>query len=74
MADRLIEQQAGVDVQRRTKKTLLLLSLKRTFDLFAGNHGQRIPPDENSQRLKLACKVRSYVSGASRDASLFLLK
>lgn len=51
-------------VQRKSKKTLALLSLKRTFDLFAGNYGQRIPTDTESQKLKLACKVRSRIAAA----------
>lgn len=27
-------------------KALILLSQKRTREMFVGNHGQRIPPDE----------------------------
>lgn len=34
-------------VEGKTVKTLTLLSLKRTYDLFHGNHGQPIPADEN---------------------------
>lgn len=37
---------------------LALLSLKRTFDLFMENLGQYVPLDEESQKLKLTCKVR----------------
>lgn len=44
-------------VPRKSKKTLALVSLKRTFELFAGNHGQPIPPDLESQRIKIASKV-----------------
>lgn len=34
-------------VEGKTVKTLTLLSLKRTYDLFHGNHGQPIPADED---------------------------
>ena len=46
-------------VKPRTSKALALLSLKRTFDLFAGNftYGQRTAADTESQKLKLSCKV-----------------
>jgi len=33
-------------IEGKTVKALTLLSVKRTFDLFAGNHGQKIPLDE----------------------------
>ena len=52
-------------LQRRTTKVQLLLSLKRTFDLFAGNKGQRIPADTDSQKLKLACKVSKDLTHTS---------
>jgi len=48
-------------VKPKTAKALALLSLKRTFDLFAGNftYGQRTAADTESQKLKLSCKVKS---------------
>lgn len=33
-------------VEGKTVKALTLLSVKRTFDLFTGNHGQKVPLDE----------------------------
>jgi hypothetical protein len=48
-------------VKARTAKALALLSLKRTFDLFAGSftYGQRTAADTESQKMKLSCKVHS---------------
>lgn len=37
---------ADLPIEGKTVKALTLLSLKRTYDLFAGNHGQGIPLDE----------------------------
>jgi len=34
-------------VEPKTVKTLTLQSLKRTFDLFVGNHGDALPIDED---------------------------
>ena len=33
-------------IQGKTVKALTLLAVKRSFDLFAGNHGQKVPLDE----------------------------
>jgi len=44
-------------VETKTVKALTLQSLKRTLDLFQGNYGQRIPIDDESQRIKLKCKI-----------------
>mmetsp|Transcript_31760 Transcript_31760/g.38369 ORF Transcript_31760/g.38369 Transcript_31760/m.38369 type:complete len:497 (+) Transcript_31760:270-1760(+) len=44
-------------IETKTIKTLTLSSLKRTHDLFVGNHGQKLPLDETSSRKKLACKI-----------------
>ena len=33
-------------VERKTVKALALLSLKRTYDMFAPNHGEKLPLDE----------------------------
>ncbi len=33
-------------VEGKTVKALTLLGVKRTFDLFTGNHGQKVPLDE----------------------------
>ncbi|KAK9843635.1 hypothetical protein WJX81_000394 [Elliptochloris bilobata] len=45
-------------IEGKTVKALTLLSLKRTFELFAGNYGQKVAADEASQRAKIACKIR----------------
>ena len=42
---------------------LTLLSLKRTYDLFSGNHAQKVPLDEEAQKAKLACKVGPWSWG-----------
>lgn len=34
-------------IEGKTIKALTLLSVKRTFDLFAGNYGQKVPLDED---------------------------
>ncbi|KAK9809212.1 hypothetical protein WJX72_011496 [[Myrmecia] bisecta] len=49
-------------IEGKTVKALTLLSLKRSYDLFVGNHGQKVPLDEDSQRAKIACKVRDEYS------------
>ena len=63
------EQQDDIDtfvpVEKRSIKALALLSLKRTYDLYAANHGQKIPLDEQAQKAKIACKV----GARSRDCS-----
>lgn len=33
-------------IEGKTVKALTLLSAKRTYELFAGNHGQKVPADE----------------------------
>lgn len=35
-----------VPVEGKTVKALTLLHLKRTYDLFNGNHGEPLPADE----------------------------
>ena len=45
-------------IEGKTVKAITLLSLKRTHDLFVGNHGQKVPLDEEAQKAKIACKVR----------------
>jgi pleiotropic regulator 1 len=34
-----------VPVEGKTLKALTMISLKRTFDLFNGNHGEKLPQD-----------------------------
>lgn len=43
-----VQQQAAEEPPPEVKplKALVLLSQKRTREMFVGNHGQRIPPDE----------------------------
>lgn len=48
-------------LQGKTVKAVTLLSLKRTHDLFVGNHGQKVPLDEEAQKVKIACKVCTTV-------------
>lgn len=55
---------AELPIEGKTVKALTLLSLKRTYDLFVGNHGQKAAQDEESQRLKIACKVRRGAGAA----------
>ncbi|KAK9834095.1 hypothetical protein WJX84_009485 [Apatococcus fuscideae] len=45
-------------VEKRSLKALTLQSLKRTYDMFAGNYSVKAPADERSQRAKIACKIR----------------
>ncbi|PSC67497.1 pleiotropic regulatory locus 1 [Micractinium conductrix] len=45
-------------IEGKTVKAITLLSLKRTHDLFVGNHGQKVPLDEEAQKAKIACKLR----------------
>jgi hypothetical protein len=47
-------------VQPKSIKTLTSLMLKRTFDMFVGNHSQKLPLDEQAQRAKIASKVRIF--------------
>jgi hypothetical protein len=61
MAQEALQQPQQQDceplVERRSVKALALLSLKRTYDLFATNHGDRVPADEGAQRVRLSYKV-----------------
>ena len=50
-----------VPVQPKSVKALTSLMLKRTYDMFVGNHGQKIPLDEESARLKIASKVSTTI-------------
>ena len=34
-------------IEGKTVRALTLLSVKRTLDLFAGNHGQKVPLDDD---------------------------
>lgn len=43
--------------QLRSVKAMTLLSLKRTFDLFAGTPSDSAPLFEPAQKAHLACKV-----------------
>lgn len=53
---------ADLPIEGKTVKAVTLLSLKRTHDLFVGNHGHKVPVDEEAQRVKVACKVRAAFS------------
>ena len=55
-----------VPIQPKSIKALTSLMLKRTYDMFVGNHSQKLPLDEQAQRAKIASKVRS-------DRAFFLL-
>lgn len=44
-------------VQPKGIKALTSLALKRTYDMFVGNYGQKVPLDEAAQRAKIASKV-----------------
>lgn len=44
-------------IQPKSIKALTSLMLKRTYDMFVGNHGLKIPLDEEAQRAKIASKV-----------------
>ena len=52
------QQDGEVPVEGRTVKALTLLSLKRSYDLFVGDANKQPGLDEESQKLKIACKVR----------------
>ncbi|KAI3434463.1 hypothetical protein D9Q98_002540 [Chlorella vulgaris] len=53
---------ADLPIEGKTVKAVTLLSLKRTHDLFVGNHGHKVPVDEEAQRVKVACKMRDEFS------------
>ena len=44
-------------VEQKSLKAITALLLKRTYDMFAANHGQKVPLDEEAQKVKIACKV-----------------
>ncbi len=46
MAAVTAQQEDIEELQPKTVKTLTLLSLKRTYDLFAANYAQKVPLDE----------------------------
>lgn len=48
-------------IAHKSIRALTSLLLKRTYDMFIGNHGQRIPVDEESQRLKVFSKVSYWL-------------
>ena len=63
---------AELAIEGKTVKAVTLLSLKRTHDLFVGNHGQKVPLDQAAQKAKLACKVRKQpgVQGTASSGGL----
>jgi len=48
-----------VPIQPKSIKALTSMMLKRTYDMFVGNHSQKLPLDEQAQRAKIASKVRN---------------
>jgi len=46
-------------IQPKSIKALTSILLKRTFDMFVGNHSQKAPVDDGAQRVKIATKVRN---------------
>ena len=48
---------AALAAQRLCPRPACSLPRRRTHDLFVGNHGQKVPLDEEAQKTKLACKV-----------------
>lgn len=54
MAAVAAQQEDIEELQPKTVKTLTLLSLKRTYDLFAANHAQKVPLDEERYGLVMA--------------------
>jgi hypothetical protein len=53
-----------VPIQPKSIKALTSMMLKRTYDMFVGNHSQKLPLDEQAQRAKIASKVRKYNQGS----------
>jgi pleiotropic regulator 1 len=53
-------------LEPRSLRALATLHLKRTLDMFVGDHGRRPPPDEAAQRLKVAVKMRDDYGAAAR--------
>lgn len=58
---------ADPPVEQRTVRALATLLAKRTFDMFAQNHGQKPPLDEGSQRAKVACKIRDEYAATTEE-------
>lgn len=46
MASEAASSRQELPIEGKTVKALTLLAVKRTFDLFAGNYGQKVPHDE----------------------------
>lgn len=55
----------GPPVEAKSVKALTLISLKRTFDLFVGNHSAKVPHDEEAQKAKIACKASAGAAAPS---------
>ena len=62
MSDAAAVGPAEAPIQAKSLRALTSLMLKRTYDMFVGNYGLKILPDEDAQRVKIAAKV----SGADK--------
>ena len=60
-------KEADPPIQPRPLKALATLLAKRSFDLFASNHGQRIPIDEAGCVLRPVCCCLAAVLQAGLD-------
>lgn len=49
-------------IKKQSIKMLTSTLLKRTYDMFIGNQGQRIPLDEEAQKIKILSKVKDEFS------------
>jgi hypothetical protein len=60
-AKEVVENNQGVPdearIARKSIRALTSLLLKRTYDMFIGDYGQRIPVDEEAERRKIFSKV-----------------
>ena len=61
------ERQPALDLpfEGKTVKALCLLSLKRTFDVYAGNHSQKAPLDED--RCGRGTQICRVCTGSCQD-------
>uniref|UniRef100_A0A383VK86 Uncharacterized protein n=1 Tax=Tetradesmus obliquus TaxID=3088 RepID=A0A383VK86_TETOB len=61
---------ADVPIEGKTVKMLTLLSAKRTYDLFAQDSAAQPGLDPESQKIKLACKIKDeYAAAQHFDAA-----
>ncbi|XP_065059147.1 pleiotropic regulator 1-like [Rhopilema esculentum] len=59
---------ATEEIPRHSVHTLVFRSIKRTHDMFLADHSVPLAQDEQSNKMKIACKIRDEYSNLSKNS------